>query len=347
MSWQSILIPGYESGGKPIVSVIAKKTYVFAHGRVKAAEEQVPIYHDEVPADPQNPLGGETLAEPDIVPFKPKTDVVVVGKAHAPRGYRTNCMTCKVFVGPVHKAIRVYGERKVEAKLIRGLSFTEAEPFKTRELGYRHAFGGVAKSKEGFAMPFPPNPLGKGFYLKGGIEDPEEIEVPCCEDPNSPIEPDALVLGKYADWPRAPKPVSFGWTKPSFYPRNSYAGIVPEMLPAQQGKDPKAGKDGRLDFRFYQGASEGMGEHSLEGNEHVKLIYMDPDHKVFEFALPSEKPAIAIGYGKDRTEVPVALHTVLIDKNNNKLSMVWRGCKESEGSEAPWDGGLPMSFVVE
>jgi len=292
MNWQTVTIPDFNAKDKTAVSLIAKRTYEIAPGRIFLATEQAEIHDNDILKDPQNPYYSELLAESDVTPFKPSTDIVVLGNAHAPKGKKAYHLECEVQVGPANKKLVVYGDRKIYSKLMRGLFFTEPVPFEEMEIGYSRAFGGRAKSTDGTLYPFPPNPLGKGFYLKGGFEDYSEIIVPNVEAPESPIDPESLISDKFDDWKNAPKPASFGWTRKSFFPRYTYPGIIPE-LPGAFGTGLEVNPSlPKIDNRFYQGASDGLCQHNLKGNEHVKLTYLDPDYPVFEFILPGEKPVI-------------------------------------------------------
>jgi hypothetical protein len=334
MKWQSQMIPGTGPGGKPILSVLAKRTYVIEPGSTIAAEEQAPLEPSEIPGDPDNPFYSETRYESDLVAYKPTTDFVVAARAYAPRGKKAYRLECRVQAGPYDSKMIVHGNRRIESKMVRGLQFTDPEPFESRDIGYRYAFGGRAKGKDGTLYSYPTNPLGRGFHFKGTFEEYTELSVPHCENPTSPIEPDHLLVAKFEQWTECPKPISFGWTKPSFYPRYTYAGILPEMLggaaDAQAGIDPNTPK---LDFRFYQGASDGLRGQVLQGNERVVLKYLDPQHPSFEFPLPGEKPSMAVTIGRDQSPVEPMLQTVYIDKENNLLSMVWRGSREYGGVE--------------
>jgi hypothetical protein len=322
------MIPGRGPDGNPILSVIAKRTYEIAPGKVTLADQQLPLNYSELPADPATPFYSEILAESDLVPFKPFTDIVVLGKAYTPKGKKAYHLDCEVEVGPARKIIRVYGERKVESKMMRGLYFTDPVPFETIEIGYSNAFGGSAKSKDGTLYPYPPNHLGKGFNLKGGFDDYSEIVVPCVEDPQSPIEPDHLVCEKFEDWKNLPKPASFGWTRQNFFPRFTYAGIIPELPGAYAAGADINPNLPKMDIRFFQGASEGLREHVLKGGERVRLVYMDPECPSFEFELPMDTPTISFKSGSDMFGLKPVLQTVLIDKEENLLSMVWRGSSD-------------------
>lgn len=345
MSWQSTMIPASGPDGTPILSVLAKRTYDLAPGKATPAAEQPPFVPAEVTLDPSSPLYTETVAEAELVGYKPFTDVVVLGRAFAPRGNKAYRLECEVRVGAITKKMVVYGERKLESKVMRGLAFTDPRPFESREIGYAHAFGGRAKSKDGTLFPYPPNPIGKGFTLKGGFEEYEAIAVPSCEDPDSPIEPDELIVGKYEDWRRCPKPVSFGWTKQGFFPRYTYAGVLPDLLAgAMEAGHPINPQTPRLDFRFFQGASEGMGERLLAGDEPVMLRHMDAGMPRYEFRLPEDRPELAVTIAGTRYELEAAPQTVVIDKENSRLTMIWRGSRAYGGvEELP---GLTVGYEV-
>jgi hypothetical protein len=196
-------------------------------------------------------------------------------------------------------------------------------------------------------LPYPPNPFGKGFYLKGGFEDISEIVVPNLEDPSSPIEPESLISTVYEDWTAGPKPASFGWTKQGFYPRWTYAGLAPQYLAGTLENNPSLdpNKIPKIDFRFFQGASEGLCNSVLLGDEHVRLKYMDPEYPVFEFDLPNNIPKIIIKAGSESFEAEPFLQTVLIDKKNSLLSMVWRGSMKGDMVELSSNGIVITSKV--
>lgn len=328
MDWQSKILHGSGPIGKPIVSIIAKRTYEIAPNNIFIANEQKPINTTEIVSSESNPYYSETIAESDLVIYKPFTDIVVLGKAHSPIGKKAYYLDCEVQVGTVLKAIRVYGQRKLEYKIMRGFTFTDPMPFDSMEIGYLNAFGGIAKSKDGILYPYPPNHLGKGFNIKSGFEDYSDIVVPCLENPEYPIEPDHLVCDKFDDWKNLPKPVSFGWTKQNFFPRFTYAGIMPELPGAYAAGMEINSKLPKFNFRFFQGASEGLCNQILNGNEQVKITYMDPEYPIFEFNLPNEKPTIQLSIDSEPKTLNSVLCTVQIDMESHEVVLVWRGTYE-------------------
>ncbi len=334
MEWMSAFVPGSKPDGTPIISVIGRRTYDIAPGAVTPAEEQEPVCTADTFADPDNELYAEVIAETDLIPYKPTTDVVLLGKARAPRGRKVYHIDCTVQAGPLARTVRVFGDRRAELRALRGAVIGDPQPFTEMELGYRRAYGGMAKDKNGTLFSFFPNPIGVGFAIKGGLDDDRELRLPNVEDPDSPVTPDTLVLTKYEQWADAPKPAGLGWTRRTFYPRYTYAGVLPEYLEAcykardaMKAKNPQAAsiEIRTMDYRVYQGASDGLWGRQLRGDEPVCLTHLDADYPRFEFTLPGERPTITLDLGDGPRELEPALQTVIIDKETNRLAMVWRG----------------------
>jgi len=355
MDWEKTLIPASDPDSKPVLAALAKRTYTFAPGRVTVAPHQEALVEADLYADAGNPLYSEVLLESDLVASKPFTDVVVLGKAHAPSGRTAYHLDCGVQVGPLGKTVRVYGARRVRERALGGLQFTDPEPFSEMELGYRFAFGGVARARDGTLYPYPPNPIGCGMAIRGAVEDPSLVQVPTQEDPGAPLDPEAMFLRRYEHWSDAPRPVSLGWTRRNFYPRYTYAGVLPEYLAAATANREALAAQypsltgaavPRMDYRFYQGASEGLWGGPLAGDEPVRLTFLDPDHPTLEFALPGDTPCMVLDKGEGPVELRAVLQTVVMDTERRTLAMVWRGAVEYGGTEE-LAGGMKMELRIE
>ncbi len=331
-----MLLPGGDSDGKPILSVLAKATYSIRQGTIAPADEQLPLCSEDIYVDPGNPLYSEVDDETDLIAYKPTTDVVIKGSAQCPQNKKAYHLDLEAIIGPYKKTVRVFGNRQVKQRAFRGYSIGDPEPFEKIELGYRNAYGGIASSKNGTIYSYYPNPIGKGFYLKGGFdEDSVVFALPNLEDPDSPLTEEQLILSSIEDWKSAPRPASFGWTRRNFFPRYIYAGVLPEYLDAakESMKQQKANNPGaapaadipRMDFRVYQGASDGLWGEKLKGNEKVKLTYFDREYPNFECALPDEYPTLTIDKGDGPQELERNLQTVMIDMDKKIMTLVWRG----------------------
>jgi len=261
-------------------------------------------------------------------------------------------------VGRRGKVIQVFGDRKIEYTSGGSLRFTEPEPFESIDLTYWNAFGGIDSTViredpkvmleliDGMILEsrpgaYPRNPIGTGYIINEEKKVVDGRPLPNLEDPNNLITPQRILVGKPELWWRQPLPQSFGWFDQSWYPRATFAGIVPEFPPPDHidefpevklGLVPK-GQSQRLadapleewvDFRLLNGASSGLVMPYLRGDEKISLVGMDVTGEV-SFALPGERPEILIRYGKDMLKTETCLHTVLIDKEENKMYLVWRG----------------------
>src|SRR5262249_31662236 len=87
----------------------------------------------------------------DLVPFKPRADVLVVGNAHAPRGTPVTSLPVRVGVGELSKTIDVVGNPTGKTGLLG--TMTPPERSVRMPLGYENAYGGPGDRK---------NPAGKG-----------------------------------------------------------------------------------------------------------------------------------------------------------------------------------------
>ncbi|MFP4681028.1 MAG: DUF2169 domain-containing protein [Chitinispirillaceae bacterium] len=331
--WQTQIVQGTDLSNKPILSVLAKRTYSITHKEApREASQQIPITLNDTYDDEANPASAEVTAESELVAFKPSTDLVVLGKAKCPSGKLAYFLDCEVKAGPYKKTIRVFGNRKLQAKALRGLSLSDPEPFSEMPLGYRYAYGGNAVSKNGTAYSFYPNPIGRGFTLKGSLEDASEVPVPNIEDPSSPLNGEHFLLSKFSEWTDIPAPVSLGWTRKNFYPRYTFCGVLPEHLEGAMNRESEnsdssseKGKVPVMDHLFYQGASEGLYGKRLAGNELVQLTNLDSAHPTFQTVLPAESPTIVIDIGNGKKELEPVLDTVVIHKEQNLITLLWRG----------------------
>src|SRR5690348_4673969 len=102
------LVPLADADGVDTVFTIVKGTFLL-NARPSIADEQVPItLNDEYYGDP---AATSIRAPSDISLEKVGTDVIVSGSAWAPGSDPTWQMDISVAVGPVRKAVRVFGDR--------------------------------------------------------------------------------------------------------------------------------------------------------------------------------------------------------------------------------------------
>src|SRR5215468_5964304 len=99
----------WQRHGTRVLTVACKATFDLLPGESKLAEEQEPINAGDsyLEDDP----GRSMQAPSDLVPFKARADVVLVGYAFAPRGDPVRQLVVRMIVGDVDKSLEVVGDR--------------------------------------------------------------------------------------------------------------------------------------------------------------------------------------------------------------------------------------------
>ncbi|MDQ3001201.1 MAG: DUF2169 domain-containing protein [Fibrobacterota bacterium] len=351
MEWFSHFIPGNAPDGAPILSVLGKRTYVFENGKpAREAEEQDPFLEADEYWNNGKPQSDPVKLESDLAPYKPMTDVILLAKAHVPGGRPLKQLDVGVQVGTARKVARVFGDRKAFVTGT-GIGFTEPEPFVAMPLDYSRAYGGKdAKSDEGFNYAYLKNAVGRGFVVKDHPKAVQDLALPNIEDPQKLLSPLNLVVGAFDKWKHQPDPMGFGYVNKGFHPRFTFAGLPPEHWVEAEAdrkhglkKAPEIGsKPGAfppsqapmLNPRFFNGASKGLSFPYLKGDETIKLAHLDPAIPQFSFSLPGVCPRAWLDVGQGPEEMAMVLHTVVVDMEKHRMTMVWRGCSYYGGLEA-------------
>lgn len=352
MSWLSHFVPGNAPDGAPILSVLGKRTYRFANGKIALPdeEEQIPFTEADEYWGQGNPQTDPVRLESDLVAYKPMTDVILLATAHAPGGRKVPFLDVGVQVGTGRSIFRVFGDRKVYATGS-GLAFTAPVPFDRMPLDYGLAYGGKDdKSEEGVPYVYPKNPVGKGFVVKNNLKALQDLILPNLEIPTKLLTPQNLVLQKFERWPDWPDPAGFGCTGRNFHPRYTMAGLPADQQASVEmdrqvtlQKMPQVGSGPAseppppvavLNMQFFNSASQGLAFPYLAGNETVKLAHLDKDVPQFSFSLPGERPRAWLDVGEGRSEMRMVPHSVVIYKETNQVAMVWRGSAYYGGIES-------------
>jgi hypothetical protein len=340
------VVSGKNDEGNPVFCVLLKRTYDIISGKQPArAEHARPLELVDVYNPPGDPETCSVRFERDILPFKTATDVVVIGKVHAPRGESTAQCDAEVQVGRALKQVRVIGDRECIYRPGESPAFTEPLPFTEMSLLYERAYGGTdRKSIPDMPFPYARNPVGAGFVLNNTGDTVDGLALPNFEDPSDLLTPERVIVGELEDWPYQPLPQGFSWYQMTWYPRCSFVGAVPgfvdpdTVMPEETlGLVPKGQialarqfKLPSFDVRFNNGASPGLMLPFLSGGESVRLknLCIDGD---LQFLLPVDIPVIAMDIGFGLRELQPALHTVCIRPEDRQLDLVWRGAHEYPG----------------
>ncbi|MEJ7730194.1 MAG: DUF2169 domain-containing protein [Polyangiaceae bacterium] len=256
----------------------------------------------------QDPVSGErrfgdaehaSLQAPgDLVPFKPRADVCLVGHAFAPTGQAVEALVARLSVGEVDKAIGLIGNRTWKEGPD-GFEPSAPEPFTKMPLRYERA----ARA--------PDNPVGLDLAAAptaGALALPnlEPVE----DDPGGHI-------------------IGFGPIAPEWQPRRELLG---GHAPPQAGTQVPEG----FDFGFFNASPRDQQVDLLRANARVVLENLHPRHARLETRIPAVKPkAFFVDSAGRANEIALRCDTVWIDTDRGVLALTWRGLCTVEGGDDP------------
>lgn len=338
------------------LSVLARRTYQIdaRTGRCTLAPEQVPL-QEKVLLDVAT---GETIADADLVHWKPLTDVVVRGHVHL-RGSASEAVA-GIQLGAYRKQLVALGPRKATVDAGGNVVFSPPEPFTKLALSFAYAYGGrdvVTEKVRGIPgaahasfLPagtspedlspylYPRNPCGRGFLVEATRASVEALQLPQLEGPEDRLTPARLAAGDPLRWPEMPVPQSLGWMSMGWFPRVGYLGVVPMHIPpprpiaeiargwaAKEIVDPPVFPP-RIDMRAANGASLGLQLPYLRGDEEGLLLNLRAGVESLKLKLPGELPRIwTDGRDGKMNETRPVIHTVVVEPDELRVSIVWRG----------------------
>lgn len=277
------------------------------NGGLSLAEQQLP----PVPADEYwgEPGASSLKYASDMHLKKPSTDVVLVGQAWGKDGQAVDRVDVGIAVGERRKLTRVFGDRTWRKD---GQSFTPPEPFESLPLVYERAFGGIheADPEQGLVLAEEHNPVGLGFRGQREESEAEGRPLPNIEDPQDLIE----------SWGDAPAPQGFGFVAPAWQPRRDHAGTYDEAW--QAGRAPYLPED--FDSRFFNSAHPDLiCDGFLQGGEPIQVVGATPRGRL-KFRLPICDFDVKVRIAGRVETPPLDLETVLIEPEEDRLSLVWR-----------------------
>jgi hypothetical protein len=347
---------GLDDKQQTILAVLAKRTYQIVKDFPCQPLDTAPPLVAEPEQDPDNPLLLKNDYE--LYPFKLATDVVIKGHAY---GRGRSRFEVSAQVGPATKRLLVLGDRACQLHANGSLSFSTPAPVDKVPLRYSHAYGGrdqLAEARHGIpvatliqpfvdepidlvrASPFtyPRNPAGRGYLIEATPEAVANLKLPNLEDPDALLQPETLALGSHLAWPRMPIPQATDWVDYDWFPRLTYAGIVPDHDPPSKPIDevrhgwaaPDILEEKTLaekaSLRLANGASLGLQVPYLKGGETVELVGMHKTEARLKFQLPRKRPRIRTdGRNGKLNETDPFMSVVIIEPDREQVTIVWCG----------------------
>jgi hypothetical protein len=337
------VVPGENDAGRPIFSVLVKRTYrIFPGQTVARVDPTVPLVKTDVFYDDWDPQSCTVKYESDRVAWKNATDVVLIGKAYSRSGKPTLQTEVALEIAGRKKVIRVMGDRHCVYRANQPPSFSDPTPFTVMEIRYERAYGGSdSRSIPKLEFVYPRNHLGTGVVLKNVRECIDGLALPNLEDRSDILTPERVILNEPEQWIRQPLPQGLGWYPKACYPRSSFVGAMPPftdpddvlreeelgIVPKGQMALARQFKLPRYDKRFHNGASLGLVLPYLAGGEKVKLTGLTPAGEL-SFSLPVERPRAMLDIGLGQNELPMVVHTVTLRPEDMQVDLVWRGAHE-------------------
>ncbi|WP_437288265.1 DUF2169 domain-containing protein [Sorangium sp. So ce406] len=281
--------------------LIAKGTYRLSPGE------------PAIPADAPEPLLGDVYDEDDprralrrasdFAPFKPKADLLLSGKAHAPGRRPVTSLPVSFAVGKTSLALLVTGDRHWTDPAAGKRA--DPQPFVEMPLGFDRAFGGP-----GFAA----NPVGRGVF-DPGERDPRRRPLPNVEDPRAPVDSPAA----------RPPPAGFGPLSAAWATRASKLGTYDARWLKQRW--PFFPED--FDWSHFNAAVPALQAEYLRGDEEIVCLNLHRERREYRARLPCVRIRCFLdelaGGAERLREVQMNLDTVHVDLEAGSLSLVWRG----------------------
>ncbi|NUP07198.1 MAG: DUF2169 domain-containing protein [Polyangiaceae bacterium] len=274
-----------QRSGELFYTIVAKLTFRLVPGECEIAASPDPLFDTDQPGEP--PAAIRACA--DLAPFKPATDVTLVGTGYAPRRQPAMHIVCRLVVGSVDKLIEAWTDRSFCAE---GDAIAEA-PRTTFRLSYERSAGGEGTD----------NPIGIETGAGGSIPSLQPAGHP-------PIKRDDYVPA-----------IGFGPITASWPARERH-------LRAQDrtwiDRPDAAGMPAGLDATFFQTAPiDQQRQWPIQANERLVLENLHPDHERLVTNLPGIEPRVALFAPREEV-VKMVGDTLHIDTDRQIVTVTWR-----------------------
>ncbi len=294
-----------EHAGPWNLTILCKLTYTLAPGAALVATEPEGIndrdnHWDD---DPQKSL----YAPSDLVPYKPKPEVLLVGSAYAPRGEPVRSLFVRLVVANLDKSIEVFGPRTFDrdGRVVDGPRWTQMP------LRYERAAGG-----EGSWNCVGIDPAAADAYGRRTLPN---LEPPGTLDAERGGEIAAVGFG----------PIAARWPM-----RRDKLGANPIDFADERWTEVPLGAD--LDGSYFQSAPLDQQVEELRPDEPIVLEHMHPEHERLATRLPGVFPRARVEIeGMPPWELGLVADTLWIDTNRGICTLTWRGQLPLDGRDQP------------
>ncbi len=279
-----------------VLTVVAKATFTLKPGKLSLAAEQQNVFTRECHWSADEARSVHTPC--DLVPFKRRVDVVLVGHAFAPRGVPTQSLVVRLNVGEVDKAIEVHADRA----LTREGTIREGASWASMPLLYERTAGGPGTwNPVGVSLEAPPDAYGQRLLpnLK-----------PKAAAPANPTEP--------------LEPISFGPIAAAWRVRHDKLRRRAEEWNEARFEDVPIGDD--FDASYFQVAPMDQQLDALRDEEAIVLENLHADHPRLATQLSGLQPKAFVDIpGQTPRDLRLVADTLWIDTDRAICTVTWRG----------------------
>jgi len=281
--------------GAWMLGFACKATFTLRPGQSPLAPEQEPLHHADRhwSDDPAWSL----YAPADLVPIRPRADVVLVGEAFAPGAQPVRSLITRLLVSDIDKAIEIHGDRwfMQDGSLQEGASFTRIP------LLWERAAGG----------PDTVNPVGVR------VDDRDRYgrrRLPHLQPPGTHVvSPDDVI-----------ETIGYGPVAPTWPSRRQRLGRHAAAWSDRDWNRQPLPTD--LDAAYFNAAPQDQQTQQLRGDERLVLDNLHPEHPHLVTNLAGHPPRAFIERsGKLPQSLPLRADLLWIDTARGLCTLTWRG----------------------
>lgn len=276
------------------LTVVCKATFLLMPGESPLhSEQEEPNEEDNYWDDDP----GRSLYSPvDLIPFKPRADILLVGHAFAPGQAPARSIVTRLVVGEIDKGIEAFCDRSftLDGQLREGPKVTRVP------LRYERAAGG----------PGTWNPVGMRPDMTDAYG---SIALPNMQRPG-------LMITSREDMI---EPIGYGPLAPTWPTRQEKLGFLSTIWDFSKWYSTPL--PDRLDYSFFNVAPPDQQVNEIRPNERIVLENLHPEHPRLVTNLPGIRPRAVVERVGRRDEIKLTADTLWIDTALSMCTVVWRG----------------------